>query len=136
MKKFVLDNSVVMSWCFEDEKTAYCRKILECMTEARSIVPSLWPFELANVLLMAEKKKRLSPAKVHQFLRYLEKLPIDIDQTSVSELVEGCLDIARHHDLTAYDAAYLFLAVREQIPLATFDTALIKAARKLNIEIL
>ena len=136
LKKFVLDNSVVMSWCFEDESGDLSAKILERLGVSGAITPSLWPFELANVLLVAEKHKRLSRNEADQFLSYLKKLPIHVDHSQMAEQIEGCLRVARLGHLTAYDAAYLHLALRENLPLATFDAGMIKAARKLNIELL
>jgi predicted nucleic acid-binding protein len=136
LKKFVLDNSVVMSWCFEDEKGAHSQKILERLGTTGALVPALWPFELANVFWVAERRKRLSVTDAGLFLRYLSRFSIDIDRSSMTELIEGCLHIASPCHLTAYDAAYLYLAQRENLPLATFDAGMVKAAHKLNIDLL
>ena len=137
MKKFVVDNSIVMSWCFEDEQTAHSRRILKDLNTAEALVPALWPFEVANGLMTAERRKRITLDEVIIFLGFLKQLPIQIEHISLKD--EGwlaCYHIGRDHHLSAYDASYLYLAVREKIPLATFDAPMIKAARDLKITIL
>jgi predicted nucleic acid-binding protein len=137
LKKFVVDNSVVMSWCFEDEQTAHAQRILKYLTTAEALVPALWPFEVANGLMAAERRKRITLDEVIVFLGFLKKLPIQIEHISIKD--EGwlaCYHLGMDHHLSAYDASYLYLAVREKIPLGTFDAPMIRAARDLKITIL
>lgn len=137
MKNFVIDNSVVMSWCFEDEQTVHSQRVLKDLNSAEALVPALWPFEIANGLMMAERRKRISLDEVIIFLGFLKQLPIQIDHISLKDdSWLACYRIGREYHLTAYDAAYLYLAVREKIPLATFDAPMIKAAHDLKIIIL
>lgn len=135
MRSFVLDYSIAMSWCFEDEGSQYAQSILDFLNsateESQAIVPSLWMLEVVNVLRIAEKKERLSDAKSLHFLDLLSNLPIRIDAQSFSP--KDVLMIARSYQLTSYDALYLLLALRDSVPLATLDTALRDAARKANI---
>jgi len=137
LKKFVIDNSVVMSWCFEDEQTAHSQRILKDLKTMEALVPALWPFEIANGLMMAERRKRINLDEVIVFIGFLKQLPIQIEHISIKD--EGwlaCYHIGREHQLSAYDASYLYLAVREKIPLGTFDAPMIKAAKGLKITIL
>jgi len=137
LKNFVIDNSVVMSWCFEDEQTVHSQRVLKDLNSAEALVPALWPFEIANGLMMAERRKRISLDEVIIFLGFLKQLPIQIDHISLKDdSWLACYRIGREYHLTAYDAAYLYLAVREKIPLATFDAPMIKAAHDLKIIIL
>ncbi|MBF0531911.1 MAG: type II toxin-antitoxin system VapC family toxin [Candidatus Omnitrophica bacterium] len=137
MKKFVIDDSVVMSWCFEDEQSAHSQRILQNLNTAVALTPALWPFEIANGLLMAERRKRISLEDVVIFLGFLKQLPIQTDRFSIKEAGWlACYHLAREHHLTVYDASYLHLAAREKIPLATFDSPMIKAAHDLKIDIL
>ena len=137
MKKFIVDNSVVMSCCFEDEQTAHSQRILKNLKMMEALVPSLWPFEIANGLMVAERLKRITLDEVIIFLGFLRQLPIQIEHISIKD--EGwlaCYHLGRDHHLSAYDASYLYLAVREKIPLATFDGPMIKAAKDLKVTIL
>ena len=137
MKKFVLDNSVVMSWCFKDEKSDHSQRILKRLNTEEALVPALWPFEIANGLIMAERQKRISLEEALTFLGFLRKLPIQIEHFPIKDDAWlMCYHLARQHHLTAYDAAYLYLATLENVPFATFDTLLIKAAHDLKVTIL
>ena len=137
MKKFVIDNSVVMSWCFKDEQTDHSQRILKRLNTAEALVPALWPFEIANGLIMAERRERIFLDEAVIFLGFLKKLPIHVGHFSIKDDGWlGCYHLAREHHLTAYDAAYLHLAQQENIPLATFDGPMIKAAYDLKVTIL
>ena len=137
VKKFVIDNSVVMSWCFKDERTDHSQRILKRLNTAEALVPALWPFEIANGLIMAERHERISLEEAVIFLGFLKKLPIHIEHFSIKDdsWLE-CYHLARKHHLTAYDAAYLHLAEQENLPLATFDASMIKAAHDLKVTVL
>lgn len=131
MDGFVLDASVALSWCFPNdpaENTPYSRAILRHIEEADVVVPELWAFEIANGIFVAySKRKRINEADISEYVQLLESLPIRV--VSGDWLKNIALEsLARKHNLAAYDAAYLDLAVCEKLPLATSDAALRKAA--------
>lgn len=130
MNLFVVDCSVAMSWCFEDEKTPEGDAILDSLLqdERKALVPSLWHLEVVNVLSIAERHKRISTAKVILFLNLLSELPIRVDENLQDP--QALFFLSRTYGLSSYDTAYLSLALKEQIPLATLDKKL-KAAAKL-----
>jgi predicted nucleic acid-binding protein len=125
---FVLDASMTMSWCFADESTPYGRRVLAELIESYAEVPALWSFEIANVLATNEKRQRISEAISQEFLQTLSGLDIRIDRSSPAVDGKTLLPLVRRYGLTAYDAAYLELAKRKGLPLATFDKELIAAA--------
>lgn len=133
---FVLDGSVTLSWFFEDESNAYADSVQEAFAAGRSAVaPSLWPFEVVNTLLVGERRKRTTADKVAQFITLLGTLTIRIDPLSVVRVWTDTLDLARRHGLTGYDAAYLELAARLAVPLATLDKQLLTAAPAAGVTI-
>ncbi len=134
--RFVIDNSVVMAWCFEDEDSGYAERVLERLADARAVVPSIWPLEVVNVLLTAERRKRLRRSDVAHFLNLVASLPIAVEPDAPGRVFTEVLSLAREAGLTSYDASYLDLAMREGIPLATQDAALRKAAKKLHVKLL
>jgi len=130
---FVLDCSITMAWCFEDEMNDYADSILENLKDSTAIVPTIWPLEVANVLLIAKKNKRITEVQAASFIDALSALPIIVDQSTTSRAMHSIFVLANKADLTIYDAAYLELAIREEIPLLTLDNGVIKAAKKMNI---
>lgn len=136
MTAFVLDCSVAMAWCFEDEATAGTDALLDRLAIDAAVVPALWHLEVANVLLQAEKRGRILPAGTARFLSLIDALPIEIDHETAFRAGAPGLDFARTHGLTSYDAAYLELAVRRGIPLATMDKALVAACIRIGAEAL
>ena len=133
---FVVDNSVVMAWCFEDEAGPYADDILDRLQTSIALVPSIWPLEVGNVLLVAERKKRLGEADSVRFVFLLNELPIHIEQEPPERMFNEILALARKHHLSSYDASYLDLAMRKGLPLATSDTALKAAAGRCNVQML
>ena len=123
---FVLDASVAACWAFEDESHPLAELALERLRTEPALVPALWWFELRNVLVVNERRDRLTEAVTAAFLRAVARLDIAIDRTPDSAAV---LALARAHRLSVYDAAYLELAQRAAAPLATLDAALARAAR-------
>jgi predicted nucleic acid-binding protein len=99
------------------------------------LVPALWSIEITNAVLIAERRKRIKQAEIRRFVELLDGLTVIIDSQSVTESVSNILPLAREYGLSAYDAAYLDVAVRQGVPLATLDSALQKAGRKAGIEI-
>ena len=135
-ESFVVDNSVVMSWCFKDETNQYADAILDCLSEATAFVPSIWPLEVVNVLLVAERKKRLNEADSVRFITLLSQLPIIVAHERPERMMKDLLALGRSNNLSSYDASYLDLSMRKGIPIATLDTRLITASKKTNIPIL
>ncbi len=131
--QFVVDNSVVMSWCFEDEGNSYAEAVLESLETGEAFVPAIWPLEMGNVLLVAERKKRLSEASVIRFLTLVNSLPITVEQETPERMLKEIISLAREHGLSTYDASYLDLAMRLGLPIATQDASLMKAAQKCRV---
>src|SRR5437879_5871951 len=129
----VIDCSLTMAWFFKDEATPYTNAVRASFASERAVVPSLWPLEVANVLLMGERRKRSTQAKTAKWLRFLSALPIAVEPETPRFAFDPFLALARSHKLTAYDAAYLELAIRRGLPLATLDHDLEKAAKALGV---
>lgn len=132
---FVLDCSAVMGLCFKDEFTEYHTALLDRFDSERAVVPAIWPVEVCNVLVIAERQKRIIPEQSLRFLAHLAELQIEIvDLTGLREMA-AIVGVARDHKLTAYDAQYLFLALQQKLPLFTLDRALRKAAVKVDVQV-
>ena len=129
----VLDCSVTMSWCFEDEASELGDRILDALQNQEAFVPSIWPLEVANVLVIAERRNRLKTADSARFLELVRSLPILIEEVSLPRATGAVLSLAREQDLSVYDAAYLDLAMRSGATLATTDKALAKAAGRVGV---
>jgi len=135
-KNFVVDNSVVMSWCFKDQANPYADSVLERLTDAAAYVPPAWPLEVVNVLLAAERKKCISEADSVRFISLLSQLPIIVEYESSDKAMKDMLGLARAHNLSSYDASYLDLAMRKGLPLATLDEKLRKAIKSTKVGLL
>ena len=138
MTAFVLDNSVAMRWLLASNKASdqrYAESVLKSLANAQAIVPNLWHLEAANVLLSATNRKEIEISEVERFTVQLENLPITVDTLTANQVFGHTISLARAYRLSSYDAAYLELALREGLPLATLDKALLKAARRSDIEI-
>ena len=129
---FIIDCSITMAWCFADEATPAASKIQDRLEEA-VLVPAHWRLEVSTVIAMAEKRKRITAAKSSEFLALLGPLDIEVDHEGSERTFAHVLPLAREHGLTTYDAAYLELALRQRLPLATLDNDLRGAARKLDV---
>ena len=136
MPPFVVDASMTLSWCFADEATPYSRAVLAALQNTYAVVPALWPFKIASGLAIAERRKRISQDQIAEFLETLRKLPIHVERREAVWLCQAMVRLAREHDLTAYDAAYLDLANRDQLHLATLDHDLQEACRTLGVAVL
>ena len=127
---FVLDCSATLPWVFGDEATPACDALLDQLgSGARAWVPSLWHLELGNVLLGAKRRGRIDQAGIEAFLSQLAVYDIAVDDQTTERAWQKTLDLAMQYSLSTYDAAYLELALRRGVPLATLDSALITAAR-------
>ena len=130
---FVLDNSVSMRWLFKDDTEAdllYAEQVLEALKEGSTVVPGVWWLEVSNVIARAEAQQLLPETQSRKFLDTLRKMPITVDSSPVEQLWEQTLHLARKFKISAYDAAYLELAIRQNIVLATLDAGLARAARQ------
>jgi len=138
MTDFVLDNSVAMRWLLNTRKAAdqqYALDVLDSFVDGTAIVPNLWHLEATNVLLSAEKRDEIGLGEIEGFISQLENLSIQTDTMTSHHAFNRMLTLARAYKLSSYDAAYLELAIREALPLATLDKNLVKAAIKADIEI-
>jgi predicted nucleic acid-binding protein len=133
---FVIDNSVALAWCFEDEQTPPIMALLDRVAETGAIAPSLWPLEALNALLMAERRKRLDSKRRQRLAGFLRSLPIELDTETADQAWTTTARLAERHRLTSYDAAYLELAQRRRLPLATLDEDLIAACKTLGVPML
>ena len=122
----VIDASLTASWHFEDERSAAAEAILESLQHDSAYAPLIWWFEIRNVVTLGERKKRATHEQTAGFIALLSQLPIGLDSLPDNDRV---MTLARRHNLTFYDAAYLELAQREGVPLATLDKELVTAAR-------
>jgi predicted nucleic acid-binding protein len=126
-----------MAWCFADESCVYADKILNLLTDEHSVcVPAIWSLEVANILAAGERAKRITEAGILYFLEQLSYLSIHVEHHTHAHCFSSVLALARTHKLSAYDAAYLDLAIRRGLPIATLDKKLTQAAEKAKIKIL
>lgn len=135
---FVLDASISAAWALTDESNPLATQILDGWSanpEEPEIawVPSLWWYELRNLLVISERRKRIAAAESTAFLRILNSFPIEVDEEPDEDAIFG---FARRHQLSFYDAAYLEIAYRKKIPLATLDKALRSAAETAAVPLL
>ena len=136
MSDFVLDCSIAAAWLFDDEATAQTNDLLEQLKDGRAFVPNLWHLELGNVLIQAERRKRITSTQISIRLELISRLPIVTDTETDSRAFREILILARTETLTTYNAAYLELAIRRGTPLATLDKALIRAANRVEVKTL
>lgn len=130
----MLDASVALAWAFEDEAEGYADAALEALAGGGAVVPDLWGYEIVNALVVEERRKRISPAESARFLALLRGLPIEVEALSFGGL-SGLASLAREYGLSSYDAAYLGVAARRGLPLATQDRPLREAARRSGVEV-
>ena len=131
---FVLDASVTLAWAFEDEGGEYARDVLAMLEEEEACTTALWPLEISNGLLVAERRHRIEPAASARFTRLLLALPIVVEPVDRRRVFEHSRILARRRNLSAYDAQYLELAIRYGIPLATLDGGLRQAAEAEGVQ--
>lgn len=134
--EWILDASVTMTWCFENERTAYTEALLDWAGSSPAAVPQIWALEMANVLAIAVRRKKIDRPQQARFLSMLETLPIHVDSLSGTRVFAPVLAVADEYSLTAYDAMYLELALRLGLPLATLDTQLLAAAKTAGVTLL
>jgi predicted nucleic acid-binding protein len=131
----VIDSSVALAWCFPDEQDTYSQSVLDVLATETAIVPDLWHLEVANTLLVGERRKRSTQANTVTWLGFLSSLPIEVDEETKAHAIGDTISLARDHGLSVYDAAYLELAMRRGLPLATLDDKLKAAAQAAGVPI-
>jgi predicted nucleic acid-binding protein len=137
VSRFVLDASIVLTWCFPDEGAATAEHVAGMFSQGdTAVVPSFWPHEVMNALLVGEKRKRITKELVQRFLNDLVVLPIALQQLPKKVVFDRVQRLSREHNLTTYDAAYLELALDTGLPVATLDEELANACKKAHVRLL
>lgn len=130
-----LDASVALAWCFADEASDVADRALDRLDQEGALVPAIWPLEVANGLRTAERRGRLDLADLQRVRALLVSLPVQVETDDLDAALGEISDLARNLDLTAYDAAYLALAARRGLELATIDDRLIRACRLAGVRL-
>ncbi len=133
MNGIVVDASVALAWCFPDEGSDYADSVLQAVENQTIVVPAIWPVEITNALLVGQRRKRIRQPDVRRFVELLKGLDVTVDTQSVADSVSNIFPLAQDYRLSAYDAAYLDVAVRHEVTLATLDADLQKAAIAMGI---
>ena len=133
MSRLILDASLSTVWLIDDETDPLAERVLDSVEDTGAIVPPLWHYEVRNVLLVAERRGRVPLSEIQSRLNKLRELPI---QTDWDADLDATMDLALKHRLTFYDALYLELARRRQLPLATRDAALVRAVRAEGLDVI
>lgn len=136
MLAFVLDSSMALAWVLPRQQTARTGALLTRATEDGALTTTLWPIEVANVLLVYERREQLTAAERMNAIGFFASLPIEIDDQTAARAWGSAFDLAVAHRLTVYDAGYLELALRAGLPLATLDGDLRRVAMKLGVPVL
>jgi predicted nucleic acid-binding protein len=136
VSRLVLDASIVLAWCFPDGETGLAQHVAGMFAQGdTAVAPSFWPHEVLNALLVGEKRRRISKDLVQSFLDDLAALPIVLEQFPAGIVFDRIQNFSREHGLTAYDAAYLDLALESDLPLATLDEDLVRACNKARVRL-
>lgn len=126
MAAFVIDASLAAAWCFPDERTDFTNGVLRAVSQSlAAIAPRLWAYEIHNCVLAGLRRNRITRNDAQDFLHSIEALRIKLFDPPSHEMIFA---LAERHTLTFYDAAYLDLAIRKGLPLASLDYELCKAA--------
>jgi predicted nucleic acid-binding protein len=133
-ERFILDGSVALAWCFSDEADLYADAIAKRFPDVEAVVPVLWHLEVANALLMGERRGRCDETDIANWTAFLGSLPITVSEQDGTRVFNDILALARAQKLTSYDAAYLELAIRLGLPLATLDGNLRAAAENAGVK--
>jgi predicted nucleic acid-binding protein len=133
---FVIDASLALAWCFQDEATPATKALLIRMDNEAALVPSLWYVEIINVLAIAERKNRINQTKILEFISLIGGFDLEIDRETADHAFTHILSLCRTYQLSSYDAVYLDLALRRHLPLATLDDPLKKAAKSIGVNII
>jgi predicted nucleic acid-binding protein len=129
----VLDSSIAIAWCFPDEQDAYSQTVLDALAHQAAIVPYLWHLEVANILIVGERRKRSTQTDTVTWMNFLCGLPIIVDEETKTHAFGDITNLSRAQNLSAYDAAYLELAIRRGLPLASLDDRLNTAGQAVGV---
>jgi predicted nucleic acid-binding protein len=129
----VLDASVSLAWCFLDEASDYADAALRRANDEGCVVPAIWSMEVANALLVAERRGRTTEAATARMSELLLSVPVEIEAVGPEHCLTAVLPLARAHGISLYDATYVELAARRQTPLATLDARLRRAAEAMGV---
>lgn len=133
MARLVIDASLAAAWCFPGEQTGYTNSLLRMVAETIDpVAPALWAYEIRNAILMGVKRGRITKDAARKLLVFLNDLDVQLIDPPSHDVVFGLAD---RHGLTVYDAAYLDLALRENLPLASLDQALLQAAGNCGVAV-
>ncbi len=135
MSGVVVDASVALAWGIPDEASDYADAVLVFLEGRTLLAPAIWPIEISNALIVAERRGRLKPGDIQRFFALLGDLSTTLDCQDAAHTARTVLPLARAHQLSAYDAAYLELALRHEVPLATLDARMRRAAGAAGISI-
>ena len=135
MSIFVLDASISLAWWLDPEAQAFPHAVLESLETNEALAPSVWPLEVGNALLVAERRNKVTRTMTSEIIQRLQELPIIVEQESPHRMFSEIRTLAQRCQLTSYDASYLDLAMQHGIPLATLDAALIRAASECGVEL-
>ena len=133
MSSAVIDASVALAWGFPDESSVYADRVYDALDGFVIRVPALGAIEITNAIIVAERRQRIKPAEIRQFLSLMNGLTVVLESQDLQESVNNILPVARAHGLSAYDAAYLDVALRHNAPLATLDDRLRAAAKAAGV---
>ena len=133
---FVLDCSVALAWLLPDERTAALDVLGDSLLETSAVVPAIWPYEVSNALRMAERRGRVAGTDIADLVRALAALPIEVEPVAAEHVLTTVIELAHTLDLTTYDAAYIELAHRRAMPLATLDERLRRACALVQVTVL
>ena len=131
----VIDASVAISWVLADENEPYSKTVLQSLPQYRPIAPAVWPLDVGNALVMAERRQRLAWTKATAFLSFFQALPIVVEMEQNPRLLHELLELARQQQLSVYDASYLRLAMRRAGLLATMDKRLRQVAANAGVQL-
>ena len=133
---FVLDCSVTLSWLLPDERGGATDALVDELERTTAVVPAIWPYEVANALLVAQRRTRIGDDDLIRMRRALAALPIEVEPVTSDHVLSAVSDLGRRLEITSYDAAYVELAARRRLPLATLDARLRKACAALKVAVL
>ena len=133
---FVLDCSVTLSWLLPDERGGATNALVDELERTTAVVPAIWPYEVANALLVAQRRARVGDDDLIRMRRALAALPIEIEPVTSDQVLSAVSDLGRRLEVTSYDAAYVEPAARQRLPLATLDARLRKACAALKVAVL
>ena len=133
---FVLDCSVTLSWLLPDERGGATNALVDELERTTAVVPAIWPYEVANALLVAQRRARVGDDDLIRMRRALAALPIEIEPVTSDQVLSAVSDLGRRLEVTSYDAAYVEPVARQRLPLATLDARLRKACAALKVAVL